>query len=198
MDKLKINMPVIVEGKYDKIKLSSVIDATVISTDGFGIFKKKEKDALIKKLAERSKIIVFTDSDGAGLVIRNHFSGIIPKDRLIHIYTPQIKGKEKRKTAPSKEGYLGVEGQDTELLLSLFRPFAEDAPRKTSASLTKYDLYEMGLSGREESKAKRTALARVMGLPSDISANAMLEAVNLLYTEEEFMEFLRLAEEKMQ
>ena len=124
MDRLKIDLPVIVEGKYDKIKIKSVADACVIQTDGFGVFKNHERLALIRQLAQKSKIIVMTDSDGAGKVIRAHITSAIPKDRLIQLYVPQVKGKERRKEAPSAEGFLGVEGTDVSLIRKLLEPFA--------------------------------------------------------------------------
>ena len=127
MEKLRINYPIIVEGKYDKIKILSVADACVIQTDGFGVFKNSERLALIRKLAEREKIIVMTDSDGAGKVIRSHITSAIPKDRLIQLYIPQVEGKEKRKQAPSAEGYLGVEGTEADIIRRLLEPFASDA-----------------------------------------------------------------------
>ena len=116
MEKLKIPYPVIVEGKHDKIKLQTVIDTEIFVTDGFGIFRQSEKNALVRALCKKSKIIILTDSDGGGRVIRNFFNSVLDKDRIIHLYIPQIKGKEKRKTAPSKEGTLGVEGMEAELL----------------------------------------------------------------------------------
>ena len=194
MEKLNINMPVIVEGKYDKIKLSSVINANIIISDGFGIFNEKEKSLLIRRLAEKSKIIVFADSDGAGLVIRNYFNGIIGKDKVIHLYTPQIKGKEKRKKSPSKEGFLGVEGQDTEILYEIFKPFSEQQEYLQKGSISKLDFYADGLSGKENSSIKRQKLSNLMGLPKDISSNALLDAINLLYTKEEYKAFINQLE----
>lgn len=182
---LEISRPIIVEGKYDKIKLSRVVKAHIVTTDGFGIFSKAEKAALIRRLAEDRGVIVLTDSDGAGLVIRNYVKNILPKEKIIHIYTPQIKGKEKRKNAPSKAGLLGVEGMDTAWLEEALAPFA-DGGTKPRMSLTKADLYALGLSGREDSAARRKALAHALKLPDNLSANALLEAINLLVTEEEF------------
>jgi ribonuclease M5 len=196
--KLHLRYPVIVEGKYDKIKLSNILSSSVFSIGGFSFLNDTKKKKLLSSLASATKLIILTDSDKAGTFIRSRLKGIIKAEKLINIYIPQIKGKEKRKSLPSKEGYLGVEGQDAELLYSLFKPFAEDSPRIPSAGVSKYEFYEKGLSGKDDSKARRTALASVMGLPKDISANALLEAVNLLYTKEEFSEFLRLAEEKLE
>lgn len=182
---LEISRPIIVEGKYDKIKLSRIVKAHIVTTDGFGIFSKSEKSLLIRRLAADQGIIVLTDSDGAGLVIRNYLRNILPADKIIHIYTPQIKGKEKRKNAPSKAGFLGVEGMDLAWLEEALAPFA-DGGAKPRMSLTKADFYALGLSGGEGSEAKRKTLARALNLPDNLSANALLEAMNLLITEEEF------------
>ena len=124
MEKLKIDLPIIVEGKYDKIKISSVADACIIQTDGFGVFKSSEKLALIRSLSQKSRIIVMTDSDGAGKLIRSHITSAIPQDRLIQLYVPQVKGKEKRKTQSGAEGFLGVEGTDADVIRNLLLPYA--------------------------------------------------------------------------
>lgn len=182
---LEISRPIIVEGKYDKIKLSRIVKANIITTDGFGIFSKEEKNLLIRRLAEARGVIVLTDSDGAGLVIRNHLRNILPKEKVIHIYTPQIKGKEKRKDAPSKEGFLGVEGMEPEWLTKALEPFA-DGGAPDRMELTKADLYALGLSGREDSEKRRKALAKALKLPTNLSANALLEAIRMLITKEEF------------
>ncbi len=192
MEKIQISMPVVVEGKYDKIRLLSTIDANIITTDGFGIFREKEKAALIRSLAEKSGVIIFTDSDGAGLVIRNFFSKYIPRDKIFNLYSPQIKGKEKRKSKPSKAGWLGVEGQDTETLRTLFEPFAGEY-RRRGCGLTKLDFFNDGLSGRPGSRALRERLAKQLSLPHDISANALLEAVNILFSKEEYRNALNVA-----
>lgn len=184
---LEISKPIIVEGKYDKIRLSRIVKAHIVTTDGFGIFSKAEKTALIRRLAAKSGVIVLTDSDGAGLVIRNHIRNILPANQVFHIYTPQIKGKEKRKTAPSKAGFLGVEGMELAWLEEALAPFA-DGGAKPLMSLTKAELYALGLSGREDSASRRKELARFLQLPDNLSANALLEAINLLVTEEEFAE----------
>lgn len=187
MEKLKIDLPIIVEGKYDKIKITSIADACVIQTDGFGVFKNSERLSLIRQLAKKSKIIVLTDSDGAGKMIRSHITSAIPKDRLIQLYTPQIKGKEKRKTAPSAEGFLGVEGTEAELLRKMLEPFAtgispEEAVRE---EITKLDLFELGLTGGNDSAARRDELALSLGLPRGMTPNALLAALNVLITKEE-------------
>lgn len=184
---LTLDRPLIVEGKYDKLKLSSVIDSTVITTNGFRIFNDKEKRALIARLAEKNGILVLTDPDGAGLVIRNLLRGCVPKDKVTNLYIPAVTGKERRKAAPSKEGYLGVEGMDAELLTSILAPYAIDAKTpKAKESISKTDLYEMGLSGGAASAQKRARIAKGLSLPPHMSANALLEAINLLYTREEF------------
>lgn len=187
MERLTIPYPVIVEGKYDKIKLTSVIDADIFVTDGFGIFKNDEKAALFSELAKKTPIIVLTDSDGGGTVIRNFFKSVIPSDRLIQLYVPEIAGKEKRKARPSKAGTLGVEGIDTEILRNIFAPFATENVSKKRGGITKTDMYFLGISGRENSSELRSKLAVNLGLPHDITANALLCAVNILYSKEEFL-----------
>ena len=191
MEKLKIPYPVIVEGKYDRQRLIEIIDANIYTTGGFGVFRHGEVLALLKRLSEKSPVIVLTDSDGAGTLIRSRITSAIPKDRLIQLYTPQIKGKEKRKTEPSKAGFLGVEGIDFDVLRKLFEPYADSdaAERKmTENPLTKADFYEFGLSGKPESAAKRDALAQQLGLPAGMTPNALLEAVKILVSYEEFVE----------
>lgn len=193
MEKLKIDLPIIVEGKYDKIKITSIADACVIVTDGFGVFKNAERLSVIRQLAKKSKIIVLTDSDGAGKVIRSHITSAIPKDRLIQLYTPQVKGKEKRKTAPSAEGFLGVEGTETELLRKLLEPFAsgissEEAVRE---EISKLDLFELGLTGGSDSAARRDNLALSLGLPKGMTPNALLAALNVLVTKEKLIEICK-------
>lgn len=190
MERLKISRPVIVEGKYDKITLSSVIDAHVIPTGGFSLFRAEEKKALLRRLAEAHGVIVLTDPDGGGKQIRAFLSGILPKEKVTHLYIPALSGKERRKEKPGKAGLLGVEGMSTSLLYELFAPFADGASPKEKAALTKTDLYLDGLSGQKGSETRRAALARAMGLPPDMTANALLEAINLLYTEEEYRTLL--------
>ena len=182
---LTISRPIIVEGKYDKIKLSRVVNAHIVTTDGFGIFSQAQKTALIRRLAEENGVIVLTDSDGAGLVIRNYLRNILSPDKIIHLYTPRIKGKEKRKNTPSKEGFLGVEGMETEWLEKALAPFA-DGGAKPRMQLTKADLYALGLSGGPNSEIRRRELSRLLQLPDNLSANALLEAICLLVTPEEF------------
>ncbi len=197
---IKVPYPVIVEGKYDKIRLSSVIDAHIITTGGFSLFRDKEKIEYLRKLCDkRGAVVVFTDSDGAGLVIRNYLKNVLGEGRRIYnLYTPRVKGKEKRKRIPSKEGVLGVEGIDCGSLGSIFETFlgrvgSESEETINNASgrknrnsdngfrqIDKSRLYSDGLSGGEGSRDKRAALCRVLGIPENISAGALIEAINLL------------------
>ena len=187
---LNIPYPIIVEGKYDRLRLLSVCQATVLTTDGFGIFKKNEKLSLFRALGEKTPVIVLTDSDGAGKLIRSHLSSAIPKDRIIQLYIPKIKGKEKRKDTPSAEGTLGVEGMERELLYSLLAPFEdkEAALRLTENPLSKTDLYIDGLTGAEDSAIKRDRLAVSLGLPEGMTPNALLAALKILMSYEEYLE----------
>ncbi len=180
-------MPVIVEGKYDKIKLKSIIDGIIITTDGYGIYKNKEKMSLIRKYAEKTGIIILTDSDGAGFQIRNHLKSIIGNGKIINIYIPDVFGKERRKAAPSKEGKIGVEGIDKDILIKAFTDAGVlGTTEKKEPWLTKSDFMEMGLSGGENSSALRERLALKLGLPERITSKALLEALNNLYTEADF------------
>lgn len=190
-EKLKIPIPIAVEGKYDKIKLSSIIDGQIITTDGFGVFASEEKKQLIRRLAEPCGIIVLTDSDGAGLVIRNYFRSILPKDKLIHLYTPQIAGKERRKKAPSKAGFLGVEGLEADVLRKLFEPFAADTAPSFDKEVTKSDFFADRLSGGEGSAERRKRLCKLLELPDNMSANALLAAINMLCGFEKYKELIR-------
>ncbi len=192
MEKLKLSIPVIVEGKYDKIALSAVIDGQIITTDGFGIFKNAEKRALIKRLSERG-VIVLCDSDSAGGVIRAHLSGLVKKELIYPLYVPQIKGKERRKQKASAEGYLGVEGMTVEVLRDTIESFIKLHPEAAKGEgfvgdvITKADFYSLGLSGGEGSAAKRDALAAEFALPAGMTANALLSALNFLVTREDFL-----------
>lgn len=181
---MTIKYPIIVEGKYDKIKLDSIVKAKVITTDGFGIFNNKEKLFLIQSLAKKSKIILLTDSDGGGHLIRSHIKTAVPQNRLINLYIPRIQGKEKRKVSASKEGMLGVEGIDKDKLLEILAPFSADATEPLGNELTKADFYALGLSGKENSSLLRDALCTRLCLPK-MSPNALLQALNILYTKEE-------------
>ncbi len=183
--KKKIAYPVIVEGKYDKAALKSIFDVTVVALDGFGVFNSKEKQALVRTLA-RDGIIVLTDSDGAGKLIRSFLSGIIPKDRVYNLYIPKIEGKEKRKTSPSKEGLLGVEGMSREVLEGLFERFvttdgqACGNAEKDAEIITKVDFYIDKLTGAPNSSERRDLLAARFSLPSGMTPNALLDALNIL------------------
>ena len=195
-EKLKLKYPVIVEGKYDRLRLLSVAEGQILTTDGFGIFKKKEKLALFRALAQKSPIIVLTDSDGAGKLIRSHITGAVPKDRLIQLYIPQIKGKEKRKAAPSAEGTLGVEGMEQQLLYDLLKPYEDDTVflRSKENPLSKTDFYIDGLTGKENSTARRDEIAKRVGLPAGMTSNALLAALRLLCTYEEYLALVGRAE----
>lgn len=187
--KLNIPYPVIVEGKYDAIKLSSVMDGHIITTDGFGVFNHKEKLSLIRSLAAKSPMIVLTDSDGAGKLIRSHITSAVPQDRLIQLYIPKIEGKERRKEQPSAEGTLGVEGMERQLLYNLLAPY-EDAlamARAAQNPLSKTDFFIDGLSGGENSTVRRDELAAKLNLPSGMTANALLAAVRLLCSYDEYL-----------
>ena len=185
---VKIKEAILVEGRYDKNTLSQIVDAPILETSGFGIFKDKQQMSLLRKVAEIRGLIVFTDSDGAGFVIRNHVKSAIPGKFLKHAYIPDIYGKERRKDKAGKEGKLGVEGMKPEIILEALRRAGatiegEDVP--APQAITKQDLMELGLSGGADASAKRLALLKKLGLPEHMSANAMLQALNLLYSPDE-------------
>lgn len=182
----------IVEGRYDKIRLSNILEAQIIPTDGFGLFRREEKRILLRRLAEASPLIVLTDSDDGGKIIRSHLAGMIPRDRLIQLYIPEVKGKERRKAKPSAAGTLGVEGMDDDLLYDLFLPYAaantaDTLARTAENPLSKVDLYEDGLTGGADSAARRDELATRLGLPTGMSANAFLAALRLLVSYEDYL-----------
>jgi len=190
---VKIREAILVEGRYDKNTLSQIVDAPILETAGFGIFKDKKHLALLRQVAEKRGLIVFTDSDGAGFVIRNHIKSAIPGKYLKHAYIPDIPGKEKRKSAPGKEGKLGVEGMSPEIILEALRRAGatiegEETPQ--TRQITKQDLMELGLSGGPDASVKRLALLKKLNLPEHMSANAMLQALNLLYSLEELKEMI--------
>ena len=190
---VKIREAILVEGRYDKNTLSQIVDAPILETAGFGIFKDKKQMALLRQVAQKRGLIVFTDSDGAGFVIRNHVKSAIPGKYLKHAYIPDILGKEKRKSAPGKEGKLGVEGMSPEIILeALRRAGATIEGEKAAASqqITKQDLMELGLSGGADASVKRLALLKKLNLPEHMSANAMLQALNLLYSLEELKQMI--------
>lgn len=188
---VKIREAILVEGRYDKNTLSQIVDAPILETNGFGIFKDKQQMSLLRRVAETRGLIVFTDSDGAGFVIRNHVKSAIPGKYLKHAYTPDIAGKEKRKTAPGKEGKLGVEGMRPEIILEALRRCGATIEGETAVSsdqITKQDFVELGLSGGPDSSVKRRRLLKMLLLPENMSANAMLQALNLLYTLDDLRE----------
>jgi ribonuclease M5 len=185
---VKIREAIVVEGRYDKNTLSQIVDAPILETSGFGIFKDKKQLALLRRVAESRGLIVFTDSDGAGFVIRNHLKSVIPAKFLKHAYIPDIYGKEKRKAAPGKEGKLGVEGMRPQIILDALRKAGatiEGEESKSRNQITKQDLMDLGLSGGADSSAKRLKLLKKLDLPEHMSANAMLQALNLLYSLDE-------------
>jgi ribonuclease M5 len=189
MERLKIPYPVIVEGRYDKLRLESVIEAHIIPTDGFGIFKKAEVASMLRALAERTPLILLTDSDGAGKLIRSHLTSVLPRERVIQLYVPRILGKEKRKKEVSAEGILGVEGMERTLLYELFAPYADSeavANRMAENPLSKTDFYRDGLTGGDGSREKRDELCLCLGLPTGMTPNALLAALRVLCTYEEY------------
>lgn len=196
---VKIREAIVVEGRYDKNTLSQIVDAPILETSGFGIFKDKQQMALLRRVAEKRGLIVFTDSDGAGFVIRNHLKSAIPGKFLKHAYIPDILGKEKRKSTPGKEGKLGVEGMSREIILEALRRAGatiegEEAP--PACGITKQDLMELGLSGGPGAGAKRLALLKKLNLPEHMSANALLQALNLLYSLEELTTTVKAMENR--
>ena len=182
---------IVVEGRYDKNSLSQVVDATILETSGFGIFNNRQKQKLLRTMAEKRGLIVLTDSDGAGFVIRNFIKSCVPPQYVKHAYVPDIYGKEKRKKAPSKEGKLGVEGMRPQILLdALIKAGAtiDDAPAEEKAQpITKTDLYFKGLSGGEGSKQKRAALIKKLDLPQHLTGNGLLEVLNAMMRREDFL-----------
>ena len=187
--KLNIPYPIIVEGKYDRLRLLCVCEAHIITTDGFEIFKKNETLSLLRQLSQKSPIILLTDSDGAGKLIRSHITSAIPAERLIQLYIPKIKGKEKRKSQPSAEGTLGGEGMDASLLYDILAPFEDEKALSKAKEnpLSKTDFYIDGLSGRENSAQARDKLADKLGLPSGMTANALLAALKILISYDEYL-----------
>ena len=197
--KPRIKYPIIVEGKYDKNTLSQIFDCTVLVTGGFGIFNAKEKQALLRRIAE-SGVIVLTDSDGGGRQIRSFLSGILPKDKIHNLYIPRIEGKERRKRTASKAGTLGVEGMEREVLLKVLSPFilsdeGEVPEKRSERRITKVDLFENKLTGYPNSSDRRAALCRAAELPEDMTPNALLEALNLLFGYEGFLDLVKGLEE---
>ena len=192
---VKIQEAIVVEGRYDKNTLSQIVEAPIFETSGFGIFKDREQMALLRRVAEKRGLIVFTDSDGAGFVIRNHIKSAIPGKYLKHAYIPDIPGKERRKGAPGKEGKLGVEGMTPEVILSALKAAGATMDGSSQAAppnpITKQDFFEWGLSGGPDSGEKRRKLLKRLELPERMTANALLQAVNLFCSKKELEGILR-------
>lgn len=192
---IRVREAIVVEGRYDKTTLSQLVDGVILETNGFGIFKDREKLALLRRIADRRGLVVLTDSDGAGFVIRNYLKGALPKDKVKHAYIPDLYGKERRKTHPGKEGKLGVEGMSPAVLEHALRQagatiLGEETGRAAPA-LTKADLYACGLSGGENSREKRKKLLAALGLPEHLSPNAMLPVLSALYSREDLLNTLQ-------
>ena len=195
---IKIKEAIIVEGRYDKNTLSQIVDAPILETSGFGIFKDKKQLSLLRRVAQKRGLIVFTDSDGAGFVIRNHLKSVIPAQYLKHAFTPDIYGKERRKSAPGKEGKLGVEGMSPEVIIEALRRAGATIEGESSVGcheITKQDMMALGLSGGENSAAKRSALIKKLSLPEHMSANALLQALNLLMSLDELEKIVETLEQ---
>ena len=190
---VKIKEAIVVEGRYDKNTMSQIVDAPIFETAGFGIFKNKEQMALLRKVAEKRGLIVFTDADGAGFVIRNHIKSAIPVKFLKHAYTPDIMGKERRKASPGKEGKLGVEGMKRDVIIESLRragaTFEGEVAERENREITKADLLDLGLYG-PGSNDRRAALIKKLGFPERMSTNAFQQAVSLLYSKEELKELV--------
>ncbi|MBQ7108071.1 MAG: DUF4093 domain-containing protein [Clostridia bacterium] len=182
---IKLEQPIIVEGKYDKIKLSSIFDTIILTTDGFGIFKNKEKVDLIKKLAEKNGVIVLTDSDSAGGIIRSYLKNILSEDKIYNVFLPRIEGKEKRKTKASSEGLLGVEGTDKEIILKAFERFLPKANPKKKEEITTAFLMSLGLSGGADSALKRKYLLGKLKLPYSISPATLKKVLSEISSKDE-------------
>lgn len=190
---IKIKEAILVEGRYDKNTLSQIVDTAIFECSGFGIFKNKKQMDLLRQVAKKRGLIVFTDSDGAGFVIRNHVKSAIDNAYLKHAYIPDVYGKERRKAAPGKEGKIGVEGMTANVLLEALRRCGatfEDGSASASGNITKQDMMELGLSGGKDSADKRRQLLQKLNLPEKMSANAMLQSLNVLYTKDELVKLL--------
>ncbi len=192
---IKLSQAVIVEGKYDKITLQNIIDATIIVTNGFRVFKDKEKRELIRLLAKKRGIVVITDSDSAGALIRSHLKQICPEGTITNVYVPQLVGKEKRKDKRSKEGFLGVEGLERQTLIDALARSGitgEICQQKNERKITKTVMYDFGLSGGENSSYLRNSLAEYLKLPKGMSSNAFLDCLNAIYNYDEFIKAVEL------
>lgn len=195
---LKIKEAIVVEGIYDKNKINQLVDATVVTTDGFRIYKDKKKIELLRRLARTNGIIIFTDSDRAGFRIRGYIKNLVGNRNVKHAYIPDIKGKEKRKAAPSKEGFLGVEGVSDDIIIEALKNagITERSAPEGYRQITKSDLFADGLSGNGESRLLRKKLTDTLGLPSRISANMLLDVLNCLYSYEEYKEIAQKITQK--
>ena len=196
MDKLRIRQAIVVEGKYDQNALRQLVDTAIFTTNGFTGMKDPALLRLLRQAAETTGLIILTDSDGAGFLIRNTLKSALPETGVLHAYIPDLPGKEKRKAAPGKEGLLGVEGMTPEILLKALRDagaeFADGStPPPAREPITKQDLFALGLSGGPESAKKRAALLKALSLPAHMSANALLQALNVLFSREEFFTLTR-------
>lgn len=194
---IQIQQAVIVEGKYDKIKLSQVLDAVIIETDGFHIFRDKEKQRFIRRMAETRGILILTDSDSAGFQIRSFIGGSVPQEQVKHAYIPDVFGKEKRKAKPSKEGKIGVEGISKQKLVEALEHAGVTCvpAQQPSRRITKLDLYEAGLSGKADSRGRKSALLQQLDLPQRLSSNALVQVLNAIMTYEEFKEVIGQSKE---
>ena len=206
MNRIKLKETVIVEGRYDRIRLSELIESPMIETGGFRVFKDKEKQELIRAVAKRRGILVMTDVDSAGFVIRNFLRGIVPQDQILHAYIPTVKGKEKRKQEASKEGILGVEGIDRDALIESIRnsgahivsvgeglappDYTDTEVKIVQSEITKIDFFDYGLSGCANSAQHREEVLTSLGLPTYLTTNAMISALNCLFTKDEFEQYL--------
>lgn len=191
MDKLKLRQAIVVEGKYDQNTLRQIVDTAIFTTNGFTGMKDPALLRLLRQAAQTTGLVILTDSDGAGFLIRNTLKSALPETGVLHAYIPDLPGKEKRKAAPGKEGLLGVEGMTPEILLKALRDagaeFADGStPPPAREPITKQDLFALGLSGGPESAKKRAALLKALSLPAHMSANALLQALNVLFFREEF------------
>lgn len=191
MDKLKLRQAIVVEGKYDQNTLRQIVDTAIFTTNGFADMKDPALLRLLRQAAQTTGLVILTDSDGAGFLIRNTLKSALPETGVLHAYIPDLPGKEKRKAAPGKEGLLGVEGMTPEILLKALRDagaeFADGStPPPAREPITKQDLFALGLSGGPESAKKRAALLKALSLPAHMSANALLQALNVLFSREEF------------
>lgn len=194
MEKIRVKEVIVVEGKYDLNTLKQVLDATVVATDGFGIFHQREKLELIARLAKQQGVVILTDSDGAGFVIRNYLKGCLEPGVVKHAYIPDITGKERRKARASREGKLGVEGMRPEILLEALRRAGatlDDGVQEAHGKITKADLYALGLSGKPDSARQRAELLKRLDLPERLSPNALLDVLNVLVTKEELFAMYR-------